>query len=143
MKSEIAVCVCDGCEEVGLAPAKRRLGHLPPNVALVNLPCARAFEPVRVLQLLLAGAEGTLILGCAEGAAWEALSDYEVGERLRVLHWLLRQAGFATDRVAADWLPRDSWKCAARAIADFCEALGLPAARARSENSVLRNGRSL
>ena len=117
----IAVCACDGCPEMGTGPARFRLGPLPAGATLVRLPCPRAFEPKRILELLLEGAEGVLIVGCAEGSG--IVSDYEVEERLKVLRCLLRQVGLADVRIASEWMPRWRWGDVARSVEDLRAAL--------------------
>ena len=119
----IVVCACDGCPEVGKMPARARLGPLPDNIELVRLPCPRSFEPVRILELLLAGAAGVLIVGCAEGGEWGKASDFEVEDRLKVMRRLVRQSGLCPDRVAVDWPGRDEWGRAAEAVAGLGAAL--------------------
>jgi len=104
---------------MGTGPARFRLGPLPAGATLVRTPCPRAFEPKRILELLLEGVEGVLIVGCAEGSG--IVSDYEVEERLKVLRCLLRQVGLADVRIASEWMPR--WGDVARRVEDLRAAL--------------------
>ena len=82
----------------------------------MRLRCPRDLEPAQILGLLLSGAEGVLMVGCAEGGQWGAASGYEVEERLKVTRCCLEQAGLAPDRVAAEWLSEDEWNTVVKAI---------------------------
>jgi coenzyme F420-reducing hydrogenase delta subunit len=96
---------------------------LPANATWVRFKCPNAFEPVRVLELLLAGAEGVLIAGCAEGEGRSPGSGYDLRERLKVTRYLLGQAGFAPDRVAAACLSPYGGLEAAQAVASLSACL--------------------
>lgn len=114
----IVICACEGCPAVGQRP----LGFLPSDISLVRLACARAFEPVRVLELLLARADGVLVVGCVEGT--RLVSDYEIGEKLKVLQRLMHQLGFAPERVATAWVARGEVGQPQIAVEKFRAALG-------------------
>jgi len=117
---QIVVCVCEGCLEGGQRP----LGLVPSGVTVVHLPCSRDFELAHILRLILGGAEGVVIVGCAEGGQWGAASDYAIEERLKVMRCRLEQAGLAPDRVAASWVPYGEWSHALDAVNDLRTALG-------------------
>ncbi|MBC7236383.1 MAG: hydrogenase iron-sulfur subunit [Chloroflexi bacterium] len=70
------------------------------RVRLVNLPCSGRVNPAMILLALTQGADGVLVVGCADGECHYQRGTYLGRGKVALLDAVLEQMGLAPERVA-------------------------------------------
>jgi coenzyme F420-reducing hydrogenase delta subunit len=66
--------------------------------------CSGGLDPVYVSKALLEGADGVLIGGCHPGDCHYQSGNYKARRRVAILHSILEQMGFDSERVWLRWI---------------------------------------
>jgi F420-non-reducing hydrogenase iron-sulfur subunit len=95
---------CNWCTYAGADLAGTSRIQYPPNVRVIRLMCSGALDPVYVIKALLEGADGVLIGGCHPGDCHYQSGNYKARRRVAILQSILKQMGFAPERVWLRWI---------------------------------------
>lgn len=70
------------------------------DLRIVRLPCSGRVDPAMILLALTRGADGVLVVGCAEGECHYLRGTYLGRGKVLLLDQMMAQMGLATERVA-------------------------------------------
>ena len=70
------------------------------SLRIVRLPCSGRVDPAMILLALSQGADGVLVVGCAEGECHYLRGTYLGRGKVMLLDQVMRQMGLAAERVA-------------------------------------------
>lgn len=75
-----------------------------PNVRVIRIMCSGRVDPQFILQAFASGADGVLIGGCHPGDCHYAEGNYKMLRRFRLLKRMLKDLGFADERLRLEWI---------------------------------------
>ncbi len=101
---KIIAFLCNWCTYTGADLAGTSRIQYPPNVRIIRLMCSGGLDPVYVAKALLEGADGVLIGGCHPGDCHYQSGNYKARRRVAILHSILEQMGFDSERVWLRWI---------------------------------------
>jgi F420-non-reducing hydrogenase iron-sulfur subunit len=87
------------------------------------LMCSGGLDPVYVSKALLEGADGVLIGGCHPGDCHYQSGNYKARRRVAILHSILEQMGFDTERVWLRWISASEGQYFADTVTEMVAAL--------------------
>ena len=70
------------------------------GLRIVRLPCSGRVDPAMVLLALTQGADGVLVVGCAEGECHYLRGTYLGRGKVLLLNEMMKQLGLASERIA-------------------------------------------
>ncbi|MEN6478735.1 MAG: hydrogenase iron-sulfur subunit [Anaerolineales bacterium] len=70
------------------------------DLRIVSLPCSGRVDPAMILLALSRGADGVLVVGCAEGECHYLRGTYQGRGKILLLAQLMQQMGLPAERVA-------------------------------------------
>lgn len=73
--------------------------HQSDSLRIVRLPCSGRVDPAMILLALTRGADGVLVVGCAEGECHYLRGTYLGRGKVLLLNEMMQQLGLATERV--------------------------------------------
>lgn len=101
MKTYDSKIVVFHCRNLNLFPggAQREFSKEWPGVSLVTIPCSGKIEAHFLLKTLAAGANGVIVLACAEQACKYMEGSTRSGKRVDYARFWLDKIGITPDRV--------------------------------------------
>jgi len=108
----IIAFLCNWCTYTGADLAGTSRIQYPPNIRIIRLMCSGGLDPVYVSKALLEGADGVLIGGCHPGDCHYA-----------ILHSILQQMGFDSDRVWLRWISASEGQYFADTVSEMVASL--------------------
>jgi F420-non-reducing hydrogenase iron-sulfur subunit len=95
----IAFC-CNYCAFAAADLAGSMRLTYPPNVRIIRLPCSGRADVREVLEALLDGADGVLVVGCMEGDCHFIGGNYKAKRRITRALTLLEESHINPERLA-------------------------------------------
>jgi len=96
---ELLVLACANSAGQALQDARLNGAAWPQEARLVRVPCAGKIDPEEVLWALREGFDSILVLACHDKACYSLTGNAWAGLRLEHLRALLKEAGFAPERL--------------------------------------------
>ena len=110
--------LCNWCSYAGADLAGVSRNQYPPNVRVIRLMCSGRVDPVFVMDALIKGADGILILGCHLGDCHYGEGNYEAQVNYEMLTNLLKYVKM-DNRVTLDWVSAAEGTYFAKIVTDF------------------------
>ena len=101
---KIVAFLCNWCSYAGADLAGTSRLQYAPNVRVIRVMCSGRVEPYLVVQALMAGADGVVVLGCHPGECHYLEGNYRAVGRMTLLKRMLGQFGIEEERVRLDWV---------------------------------------
>ena len=101
---KIVAFLCNWCSYAGADLAGTSRLQYAPNVRVIRVMCSGRVEPYLVVQALMAGADGVVVLGCHPGECHYLEGNYRTVGRMALLKRMLGQFGIEEERVRLDWV---------------------------------------
>ncbi len=101
----------------------------PSSLRTIRVECTGRVDPTWMIDALIEGADGVMIIGCAEGDSRHEIGNFRAGERVRWVRRALEMIGENPGRVATLWISSEDADLFARSIEEFekeLEAIGAP-----------------
>jgi F420-non-reducing hydrogenase iron-sulfur subunit len=98
MSDDAIKVVCFSCK-FGWGYAGSNGGADPANATRVPVVCSGKVDPVHILKAFRQGADGVLILGCADGECHYQDGNIEAMKRVMILRRTLDAAGISGERL--------------------------------------------
>jgi coenzyme F420-reducing hydrogenase delta subunit len=130
------VCEWGGYTAADLA-GFRRVAH-PADLRTVRVECTGRVDPVWMLDALIEGAEGAMIIGCPMGDSRHEVGNYRAQERTRWVAKGLALVGERPDRVRTAFLASEDAEGYARTVEEFSRLLDAFGPLDRSEKGLER-----
>jgi len=130
------VCEWGGYTAADLA-GFRRVAY-PADLRTVRVECTGRVDPVWMLDALIEGAEGAMIIGCPMGDSRHEVGNYRAQERTRWVAKGLVLIGERPERVHAAFLPSEDAEGYARTVEEFSRLLDELGPLDRSEKGLER-----
>lgn len=110
----------------------------PASLRTIRVECTGRVDPVWLLDAIIEGADGAIVVGCPEGDSRHEIGNFRAHERVRWVQQGLSMIGERPERVRALFISSEDAERFAAAITEFerdLEAYGPPA---RDEDSLER-----
>lgn len=130
------VCEWGGYTAADLA-GFRRVAY-PADLRTIRVECTGRVDPVWMLDALIEGAEGAMIIGCPMGDSRHEVGNFRAQERTRWVAKGLALVGERPDRVRTAFLPSEDAEGYARTVEEFSRLLDTFGPLDRSEKGVER-----
>lgn len=96
--------LCNWCSYAGADLAGVSRIQYPPNLRIIRVMCSGRVDPVIVLQSLMDGIDGVLVLGCHPGDCHYISGNLFAEKKMQLTSNLLVKAGIHHDRLKLDWV---------------------------------------
>jgi len=96
--------LCNWCSYAGADLAGVSRIQYPPNLRVIRVMCSGRVDPVIVLQSLIDGIDGVLVLGCHPGDCHYIAGNLFAEKKMKLTNSLLVKAGIHADRLQLDWV---------------------------------------
>ena len=101
----------------------------PSSLRTIRVECTGRVDPVWMIDALIEGADGVVIIGCAEGDSRHEIGNFRANERVRWVRKALEMIGEEPRRVGTLWISSEDADLFARSVEEFekeLEAIGAP-----------------
>ena len=119
----IIAFVCNWCTYAAADLAGTSRIQYPPNVKIIRLMCSGSVDPIFVVKTLLDGVDGVLIGGCHPGDCHYSSGNYKARRRVIILKTILKNVGFAPERIWVRWISASEGKAFANIVIDMVREL--------------------
>lgn len=113
--------LCDWCAYAGADAAGRAGKSIPSFFKTVRIPCSGRMDPAWVLSAFRRGAQGVLIAGCPPGSCHFQKGNAQMVRMTELLRLLMRQLGFAEDRLKVAWISAQEGEKFAALVSQWAE----------------------
>ena len=96
--------LCNWCSYAGADLAGVSRIQYPPNLRIIRVMCSGRVDPVILLQSLMDGIDGVLVLGCHPGDCHYIAGNLFAEKKINLTSNLLVKAGIHRDRLKLDWV---------------------------------------
>jgi F420-non-reducing hydrogenase iron-sulfur subunit len=115
--------LCNWCAYAGADAAGAAQQPFAPNVHVVRVMCSGRVDPQLVLETLVKGADGVLVLGCHPGDCHYKEQNYRALQRHGLLLRLLEQAGVDRRRCRFDYVSANDAEKYRRVVNEMTETV--------------------
>jgi F420-non-reducing hydrogenase iron-sulfur subunit len=98
----IMIFICDWASRKGVSLDEVKKFERSSNVRASKFPCIGAVDPVLIFEAFLNGADGVLVVGCAEGDCDHKESNLNVMPRIEYAKMGLQDMGLEPERLKVD-----------------------------------------
>jgi len=120
---KIVAFLCNFCSYEGADRAGNARLESPANVRVIRVMCSGRVEPEMVIDSLLEGADGVMVLGCHPGDCHFKEGNYKTLRRYDLLRRMLEQFGVEPERVRLDWVSASEGKKYAEVTTEMTETI--------------------
>lgn len=113
--------LCNWCSYAGADLAGVSRIQYPPNLRIIRVMCSGRVDPVVVLQSLIDGIDGVLVLGCHPGDCHYINGNLFAEKKMKLTSNLLVKAGIHHDRLRLDWVSAAEGERFANIVTDFTQ----------------------
>jgi coenzyme F420-reducing hydrogenase delta subunit len=103
MTKIIAFC-CNWCGYSSTNAAGLSKVQYDPNVKIIRAICSARIDPVFVLESLIKGADGVIVLGCPNGECYYDKGNSTTQKRMKYLKKSLEDSGIDPRRLKVEWI---------------------------------------
>jgi len=118
---EALLLICDWCADPDRVAAALRTA--PMKLRTLRVRCTGSIDPAIVLEALLRGVDGVIIVGCEPGNCHFIEGDLQAERRVRMIKKLLALAGFPPERLELRWASAVDESGPVEAIRGFMERI--------------------
>jgi len=111
--------LCNWCSYAGADLAGVSRVQYPTNIRIIRLMCSGRVDPVIVLETLIQGADGVLVMGCHPGDCHYMEGNYQAERKIKMLKKLIAQTGLETERLRLEWVSASEGERFAQIVKDF------------------------
>ncbi len=115
--------LCNWCSYAGADLAGVSRIQYPPNLRIIRVMCSGRIDPVIVLQSLMDGIDGVLVLGCHPGDCHYIAGNLFAEKKMKLTGNLLTKAGIHRDRLKLDWVSAAEGERFATIVTDFTRGI--------------------
>jgi coenzyme F420-reducing hydrogenase delta subunit/DNA-binding transcriptional ArsR family regulator len=115
--------LCNWCSYAGADLAGVSRIQYPPNLRIIRVMCSGRVDPVIVLQSLIDGIDGVLVLGCHPGDCHYTTGNLFAEKKMKLISNLLVKAGIHHDRLRLDWVSAAEGERFANIVTDFTQRI--------------------
>lgn len=115
--------LCNWCSYAGADLAGVSRIQYPPNLRIIRVMCSGRIDPVIVLQSLIDGVDGVLVLGCHPGDCHYIAGNLFAEKKMKLTGNLLVKAGIHHDRVKLDWVSAAEGERFASIVTSFTQQI--------------------
>ncbi|UCC33253.1 MAG: hydrogenase iron-sulfur subunit [Candidatus Bathyarchaeota archaeon] len=115
--------LCNWCSYAGADLAGVSRFQYPTNLRVIRVMCSGRVDPALVLDALIWGIDGIVILGCHPGDCHYLTGNYYTERRMRTLQTVLDMIGVKPERLIVDWVSASEGERFANLIGDFTEKI--------------------
>jgi F420-non-reducing hydrogenase iron-sulfur subunit len=113
--------LCNWCSYAGADLAGVSRIQYPPNLRIIRVMCSGRVDPVVVLQSLIDGIDGVLVLGCHPGDCHYISGNLFAEKKMKLTSNLLVKAGIHHDRLRLGWVSAAEGERFANIVTDFTQ----------------------
>jgi NADH-quinone oxidoreductase subunit E len=110
--------LCNWCSYAGADLAGVSRIQYPSNLRVIRVMCTGRIDPVLVLEALVNGLDGVIVMGCHPGDCHYMTGNYEAERKVKMLRKLLAPLGFA-ERLRLEWVSASEGARFADVVRDF------------------------
>jgi len=96
--------LCNWCSYAGADLAGVSRIQYPTNIRIIRLMCSGRVDPVIVLDTLINGADGVLVMGCHFGDCHYTVGNFYAERKFRMLKRLIALTGLEDGRLRLEWV---------------------------------------
>jgi coenzyme F420-reducing hydrogenase delta subunit len=111
--------LCNWCSYAGADLAGVSRIQYPPNLRIIRVMCSGRVDPVILLQSLMDGVDGVLVLGCHPGDCHYISGNLFAEKKMKLTSNLLVKSGLHRDRLKLDWVSAAEGERFANIVTDF------------------------
>ena len=135
--------LCNWCSYAGADLAGVSRIQYPTNIRIVRVMCSGRIDPVLVLETLIHGADGVLVMGCHPGDCHYIEGNLHAERKAKMLQILIAETGLESDRVRLEWVSASEGSRFAELVREFIDQikkLGLsPVSGENPNQNILEN----
>ena len=115
--------LCNWCSYAGADLAGVSRISYPPNIRIIRVMCSGRVDPVIVLETLVQGADGVLVMGCHPGDCHYAEGNYQAELKVKMLKKLITYTGLEPERLRLEWVSASEGARFAEVVKDYTNQL--------------------
>jgi F420-non-reducing hydrogenase iron-sulfur subunit len=113
--------LCNWCSYAAADLAGVSRMQYPPNVHIIRVMCSARVDPTIVLEALIQGLDGVMVLGCHLGTCHYMTGNYYTEKRMKTTKNVLRNVGVSPERLLVDWVSAAEGERFAALVREFTE----------------------
>ena len=114
--------LCNWCSYAGADLAGVSRIQYPPNIRVIRVMCSGRVDPVFVIEGLLTGLDGVIVMGCHLGDCHYIDGNYEEKNKIDLLKLALEMIGLA-DRFRLEWVSASEGVRFGQVVTEFTEQI--------------------
>jgi F420-non-reducing hydrogenase iron-sulfur subunit len=118
---DIVGFLCNWCSYASADQAGLSRMQYPPNVRIIRVMCSARVDPTFVLEALIQGLDGVMILGCHLGTCHYMTGNYYTERRMKTAKNVLKKVGLSPERLLVDWVSAAEGERFATLVREFTE----------------------
>jgi coenzyme F420-reducing hydrogenase delta subunit len=138
---KIVSFLCNWCAYAGADLAGVSRIQYPHNIRIIRVMCTGRIDPVIILEMIVHGADGVLMMGCHPGDCHYMEGNLIAERKIKMLKKLMEKAGFEVERLRLEWVSAGEGARFAEIIEDFTKKIKMlgpsPIAREKPDLDVL------
>jgi len=111
--------LCNWCSYAGADLAGVSRIQYPTNIRIIRLMCSGRVDPVIVLETLINGADGVLVMGCHPGDCHYVEGNLYTERKVKMLKKLIARTGLEPERLHLEWVSASEGGRFAELVRDF------------------------
>jgi coenzyme F420-reducing hydrogenase delta subunit len=111
--------LCNWCSYAGADLCGVSRYQYPPTIRIVRVMCSTRLDPVHLLEVLKAGADGVLVGGCHPGDCHYISGNYYTENKVHATQRLLERAGLESKRLRLEWVSASEGERFSKVVAEF------------------------
>ncbi|NIM44415.1 MAG: hydrogenase iron-sulfur subunit [Nitrososphaeria archaeon] len=115
--------LCNWCSYAGADFAGLSRVQQPANQRVIRVMCSARVDPVIVLEALIRGIDGVMVLGCHLGDCHYITGNYQTERRMKTTKKMLNRIGVDPRRLLLDWVSAAEGERYATLIKEFVEEI--------------------
>ncbi len=115
--------LCNWCAYAGADLAGATRIQYQPNLHVVRVMCSGRIDPVFIIEALMQGIDGVMILGCHLGDCHYVAGNLRAQERVSYLKQVFTGVGLDPSRVHIDWVSASEGKRFSEIVNAFTEQI--------------------
>jgi len=135
--------LCNWCSYAGADLAGVSRISYPTNIRIIRLMCSGRVDPVFVLETLVNGADGVMVMGCHPGDCHYVDGNLQTERKIKMLKKLIARTGLEPERLRLEWVSASEGGRFAELVNEFTnqiKALGpSPLAGEKPDPVILEN----
>ena len=119
----IVTFLCNFCSYEGADRSGSAKLESPSNIRVIRTMCSGRVEPEMIIEALVKGADGVLVLGCHPGDCHFKEGNYKTLRRDSLLSKMISDFGIEPERVRLDWVSASEGKKYAEVTKEMTETV--------------------